>query len=311
MPVDLRQMRYFSRVVALGSMGRAAAELGVGTSALSQQISRLEGELATRLLKRSATGVSPTDAGLAFLHQAQLALRHADDAIKAARHARLSGHVSIGFGSSIAAIVGVPFIQSMRERHPEIRLKLVENLSGTLSAMLGTRLLDLCIAFDSSAAARGAVIPLLDERLFLFGKPSLPGMPRANSTSLRDCAQIPLIMPAESHHLRVLVDGGFARANVVPNIVLETDGFALLMDAAREGIAATIQPGAAMARMASAGLVMIEIVDEGLYRRTMIASLADDELSLAALASRRVLAEVVRETVTSGRWPGARLFGPT
>jgi LysR family tcuABC transcriptional regulator len=43
----------------------------------------------------------------------------------------------------------------------------------------------------------------------------------------------------------------------------------------------------------------------------MIASLADDELSLAALASRRVLAEVVRETVTSGRWPGARLFGPT
>ena len=43
--MDLRQMRYFARVVELGSMGRAASELGVGTSAVSQQISRLESEL--------------------------------------------------------------------------------------------------------------------------------------------------------------------------------------------------------------------------------------------------------------------------
>ena len=48
--MELRQLRYFIRVVELGSMGRAAVELGVVTSALSQQISRLESELSTRLL---------------------------------------------------------------------------------------------------------------------------------------------------------------------------------------------------------------------------------------------------------------------
>lgn len=63
--MELRQFRYFVRVVELGSMGRAALDLGVVTSALSQQISRLEGELATRLLKRTSGGVVPTDAGLA------------------------------------------------------------------------------------------------------------------------------------------------------------------------------------------------------------------------------------------------------
>jgi hypothetical protein len=62
LPMELRQLRYFVRVVELGSMGRAAAELGVVVSGLSQQISRLEGELATRLLQRSAAGVRPTDA---------------------------------------------------------------------------------------------------------------------------------------------------------------------------------------------------------------------------------------------------------
>jgi LysR family tcuABC transcriptional regulator len=68
--LEIRQLRYFIRVVELGSMGKAALDLGVVTSALSQQISRLESELAVRLLQRSANGTTPTDAGLAFFRQA-------------------------------------------------------------------------------------------------------------------------------------------------------------------------------------------------------------------------------------------------
>ncbi|MDP1534344.1 MAG: LysR family transcriptional regulator, partial [Rubrivivax sp.] len=83
--MELRQLRYFVRIVELGSFSQAAAALGVVTSAVSQQISRLESELSTRLLQRTSTGVRPTDAGLAFWRQAQLALRHADDAVHAAK----------------------------------------------------------------------------------------------------------------------------------------------------------------------------------------------------------------------------------
>ncbi|MEK9803432.1 MAG: LysR family transcriptional regulator, partial [Curvibacter sp.] len=46
--MELRQIRYFVRVVELGSMSRAALELDMVQSALSQQISRLESELSTR-----------------------------------------------------------------------------------------------------------------------------------------------------------------------------------------------------------------------------------------------------------------------
>lgn len=84
-PMELRQLRYFVKVVEHGSFSQAAAALGVVTSALSQQISRLEGELSTRLLQRTSKGVLPTDAGLAFWRQAQLALRHADHAVLAAQ----------------------------------------------------------------------------------------------------------------------------------------------------------------------------------------------------------------------------------
>ncbi|RPH61579.1 MAG: LysR family transcriptional regulator [Burkholderiales bacterium] len=112
--MELRQLRCFVAVVEVGSMGRAAAELGVVTSALSQQIRRLDGELATRRLQRSSRGVVPTDARLAFLQQAQLALRDAEAAAHAARQARLSGQVSIGLAPSTAAVLGLPLMQAMQ-----------------------------------------------------------------------------------------------------------------------------------------------------------------------------------------------------
>ena len=64
--MELRQLRYFVRSVELGSRGRAALDLDMVQSALSQQISRLESELSTRLLQRTPRGVVPTEAGQVF-----------------------------------------------------------------------------------------------------------------------------------------------------------------------------------------------------------------------------------------------------
>jgi LysR family tcuABC transcriptional regulator len=172
--MELRQLRYFVRVVELGGLGRAAKDLGLVTSALSQQISRLEGELCTRLLQRSAGGVCPTDAGMAFYRQAQMSLRHADDAVLAAQQARLSGHVSVGMPPTTSAVFAMPFITAMRKRYPDVRLRFVESLSGNLATMLNARQLDVAVLFDSSSARRLEVLPLLEERLFLIGARDMP-----------------------------------------------------------------------------------------------------------------------------------------
>jgi LysR family tcuABC transcriptional regulator len=175
--MDLRQLRYFVRVCELGSMGRAALELELATSALSQQISRLEAELSTRLLQRQSTGVTPTDAGLAFLQQAQLTLRHANDAVRAAQQARLSGHVSIGLASTTASVLGVPLLKAMATRYPDVRLHLVEALSGHLASMLNARRLDLAVLFQTDTAHRWSATPLLDEKLYVIGA-RIRGRPR-------------------------------------------------------------------------------------------------------------------------------------
>ena len=219
--MELRQLRYFVKVVECGSMGRAAAELGVVVSALSQQISRLESELSARLLTRTATGTTLTEAGLAFLRQAQLALRHADDAVLAARSSRLSGHVSVGLAPTTSSVLAVPFMDAMRARYPDVRVRLVESLSGHLATMLNARQLDLAIVFQTEAAQRWSIQPLLDERLFLIASPALPGMPGPGPVGLRETARLPLILPSRSHGLRALLNSAFARLRIEPHIAAE------------------------------------------------------------------------------------------
>lgn len=305
--MELRQLRYFVRVCEAGSMGKAALDLGMATSALSQQISRLEGELATRLLQRHATGVLPTDAGLAFLQQAQLTLRHAEDAVHAAQTARLSGRVSIGLASTTASVLGVPLMHAMGQRYPAVRVHLVEALSGHLTTMLNARQLDLAILFRADGARRWSVVPLLDEKLYVIGRPELPGMPAGPRVRLSQLRDLPLILPSPSHGLRALVDAAFARQRIAPCVHLEVDGLSLLMDAVRAGLGATIQPGAAAARLAAGEVRRVLVADALTGRRNLLASLSDDELSPAALAARVVLGDVARALVREGRWVGATL----
>ncbi|NYI00906.1 LysR family transcriptional regulator [Cupriavidus plantarum] len=311
--MELRQLQYFVRVVELGSMSRAALELDMVQSAISQQISRLESELSTRLLRRAPHGVTPTEAGLAFFHEAQLTLRHAEQAKRAAHQARLSGTVSVGLAPTTASVIGVPLMRAMRERYPDVRLHMVESLSGHLTAMLNARQLDLAVLFDTNAARRWTVMPLLEETLFLIRSRAALPQGRADPPthlSIVDLVDIPLIMPTGLHGLRSTLDAAFARSKVVPNVVQEVDSLAMLMDAVDMGFGATLQPWAAVGRYPDAEkrFHLAQIDDAKVGRQNLLCSLSDDELSPAALALRVVLADTARGLVRSGGWHGARLM---
>ncbi|MBF8669366.1 LysR family transcriptional regulator [Pseudomonas putida] len=306
--MELRQLRYFLSVLEYGSLGRAAVELGIGASALSQQLSKLESEMSTRLLTRSSTGVSPTAAGLAFEYHARLALRQAEHAVRAAQSGRMSGYASVGLAPTTASILGLALIDRMRERYPDIRLHLVEMLSGYLMNQLNARHLDLAVLFQAETGPRLEVRALLTERLFVLVPAALVKAEWGESLTLQQIAMLPLVMPSTQHGLRTTLRSIFERAGLEASIVMEVDGLSLLMDCVCAGHAATIQPGATVARAHQAGLRVFAIDEAQAQRRNVIVSLTDDELSPAALATRIVLQEVARDLVEQGRWPGARLL---
>ncbi|EIB6468232.1 tricarballylate utilization LysR family transcriptional regulator TcuR [Salmonella enterica] len=306
--MELRQLRYFVRIIETGSMGSAAQDLDIGVSALSQQMSRLENELAIRLLQRTSRGVTPTNAGLAFYSQAQLALRHADDALLAAREARLSGHVSVGMAPSTASILGIPFIHAMQENYADVRLHVVESLSGNLERMINTRQIDLAIVFQKDKILRWSARPILEEQLFLIGSHALLAALPDNPITPEQLAGIPLIMPSQGHGLRGRLDAVCQEHALNVEIVAEIDGLALLMRAVRDGLGATLQPGAAISHLDNDALRVIGVHNPVLSRPNFLVSLSDDELTPAGLAARVVLTKVMRQLVDAGEWPGATLY---
>ena len=321
--MELRQLRYFVRIVEMGSMSRAARELDVVQSALSQQITRLEGEIAVRLLQRTPRGVVPTEAGVAFFREAQLALRHADQAVRSAQQSRLSGSVSVGLAPTTATILALPLMQAMRARYPDVRLHMVESMSGHLAEMLNARALDMAVLFDSRlhgseagparsgqarpGGRRWQVRPLIEERLFLIRSRRHPqaGVLPA-SMALADLALEPLILPTGQHGLRSTLDTAFAQARFTPHVVLEVDSLSMVMAAVDAGLGSSLQPWAAMGRFEDAAqrFESALITDKDAQRTNLLCSLSEDELSPAALAARVVLVDCVRELVQSGAWSG-------
>jgi LysR family tcuABC transcriptional regulator len=221
----------------------------------------------------------------------------------------LTGSVSVGMAPTTAAVLGLPLLRAMRERYPDVRLHVVESLSGHLTAMLNARQLDLAMLFDSQAGRRLSVMPLLEEKLFLIESRRAASSPARKRLSVAQLAGLPLILPTGLHGLRSTLDSAFARAKFKPTVIAEIDSLAMLMDAVDSGLGCTLQPWAAVARFADAGqrFVLTGLRDPLALRASALCSLSDDELSPAALAARVVLADCAREAVQSGRWVGARL----
>jgi LysR family tcuABC transcriptional regulator len=208
-------------------------------------------------------------------------------------------------------------MRALRERYPDVRLHMVESLSGHLSNMLNARQLDLAVLFDShlqpspelKTARRWHVMPLLEEDLFFISAKKNTSAKMPSTVKLSQLKHEPLILPTGPHGLRSTLDAAFARAKMVPNVVLEIDSLALLMEAVDAGMGATLQPWAAVARFPDAAerFHMARISGANVQRVNVLCSLSENELAPVALAARVVLQDCAQQLVSQGIWTGARV----
>jgi len=306
--MELRHLRYFVRVMELGSVSRAAAQLGLTQADLAGELAAVEVEVAAPLLRELGEGVTPTDAGIRFLREAQLTLRHADQAMRAAHESTLTGAVRVGLPPAAATVIGMPWMRAMRERYPGVQLYVVETLSDHLSNLLSAHRLDLALLYGPQADRRWSITPLLVERLYFIQSAKRPVLdPLPAKLRFSDLRGVPLILPSATHLRRNLLDAAFSRARLQPLIVSEIDSLALLMDAVDAGFGATVQ-GWAMTRRypdAAERFQAVEMLDPEARRVCHLCSLLNEELSPAALAARVVMAVCARDLVRTGAWIGA------
>jgi DNA-binding transcriptional LysR family regulator len=125
--MDLRRMAVFATVVQSGSMRRAARELGLTPSAISQQIRQLEKETGVTLLRRTTRKLALTDAGQAF-HEGCVAMleaaRSAHDRL-AELHDEVVGELAVSAPVGFADVHLARAMQPLLAAHPGLTLRLV------------------------------------------------------------------------------------------------------------------------------------------------------------------------------------------
>lgn len=112
----------FARVAHHASFTRAAAELGVSPSALSQTVRALEGRLGVRLLDRTTRRVGITEIGRRFLDDAQPALAALAQAVEAVNESRASaaGLLRVNLPRGIAEVIVLPHLADFAAAYPDV-----------------------------------------------------------------------------------------------------------------------------------------------------------------------------------------------
>ena len=244
--MNLRRLKYFVKIVDIGSLTQAADVLHIAQPALSQQLATLEGEFRQQLLVRTKRGVNPTEAGKVLYRHAQIILRQFDQAQSDVKHSSqtLSGQVSVGLAPGTAAsALSLPLLKAVRARHPGVLLYLNENFGTTLSELIMNGRMDMAVLYGSKPVHGLSFMPLLKEELFLVSPADMPVPDQ--QIALAQLLDVELLLPRPYNVMRKLVDEAFMGIHRAPNVVAEIESATTLVAAIANGLGATILPGSA------------------------------------------------------------------
>jgi DNA-binding transcriptional LysR family regulator len=143
----LAQLRAFLVALEEGSLNRAAVRLRMSQSALSRQMQALENEVGGALLERTTSGVRPTAAGNALATSLPRVLAEYDGAMNEARRLARGQHdlLRVGYLGSAAQRFLDPALSTLRQSHPEVKVKLLDLSPGEQIIALRRGEIDLAL----------------------------------------------------------------------------------------------------------------------------------------------------------------------
>jgi LysR family transcriptional regulator for bpeEF and oprC len=123
---DLRTLAIFVKVAEKRSFVRAATDLGITQSGVSNAIKRLEDQVGARLLARTTRRVSLTEDGAAFFERCRQALAAIDEAEHVLKRAQIkpSGTLRIDVPLSFGRLKLVPLLGAFQDEFPDVRLRI-------------------------------------------------------------------------------------------------------------------------------------------------------------------------------------------
>ena len=241
--MEHRLLKAFVAVAEELHFGRAAKRLHLSQPPLSLQIQKLEAELGAQLFIRSKRHVALTEAGGVLLGRARHLLAEAQRAAEeVARVASgQAGALTLGYTATASHRVLPALVPQFRERHPQVRLELLEMPSAKQPEAIAAGRIELGLVCAPLAAPGLLELPLVRERLLVVLHEShfLAARRTVRARDLDQQAYVgvrPDIEPAwATAAFRAL-----KRAGAVPRLVQETDTKVSLLGLVAAGLGLSV-----------------------------------------------------------------------
>jgi DNA-binding transcriptional LysR family regulator len=290
------QLRAFLGVAREGRFSTAARGLGLSQSGLSRQLQSLESELGVRLLVRTPTGATLTDAGERFLPHARRALEALSAGISELQQlsGEPSGPVALGTLHTVGAYLLPDLIAEFARAYPEVRLRLSESLAAELEEGVSRGTLDLAIL---SLPVRRA--DLVAQKL--WEEPLVLAVPRGHRltrlgrpVALTEAVEEPWVIIPGMTGTRALEAACEARG-VTPKVALETDNSEAMRRMVERGLGVALLPELMVRDHQARGFDIVQVAQGGPRRQVALVHRGEGYLTAAARAFKEFTGEYLRK----------------
>ncbi len=250
----IRHLQMLDALRRLGSLRRAAVELGITQSAAVSLIDDMEFAFGVALVVRDRSGTTLTQLALAIAARARVAVEEVTRARELVlRTGQTGGRLRVGASPYLISALVPGMVALLQEQLPGTAIEIREGTLDELVAHLVNGELDAVLGSVDRAAVLSSLVKL--EATFLSSEPMCvvagkghPLFGRKNAT-LDEVLAGPWVLPHSSSHIREILDSGVfdvGRPPVAP--LVECRGILNLLGIASATKALTVAPQSEIAR---------------------------------------------------------------
>ena len=238
--MNIRKYEAFVRAVELGSLSKAAEQLGYTQSGISHMMQSLEDEVGFPLMVRTSTGIQPNSEGemlLPVIHQLLNTSESLEQHIAKIKGID-TGRIRIAAYPSVAAYWLPGIIRTFQKDYPNVEIQIIEVGSGAIESIMAARQAELCI-YAGGEGKEFEWVPLCRDRMMALLPPEHPQAGNA-SLPLKELASEEFIMPMPDYdgEVRFILD----KLDHWPHILFSACSDYTIINMVTEGLGVSILP---------------------------------------------------------------------
>lgn len=265
---DINDLIAFRAVADFGNFRRAAESMHISQPAFSRRIEKLEQALGVRLLERTTRQVSLTAAGRDFDRKVRHLLVELDSALLGVRGvaAGRMSEVTIACIPSTVNYFLTSVILCFRERHPKVRVRVLDEGAGDVLTAVARGDADFGITFMGAQESDLEFQPLFEEKFVVACRRDHP-LAQKKQIKWSELAEYDYISLGKKSGNRLLLDQKLAAVPEKPRALYETQHGATMLGMVEAGLGIAAVPSISVPDDQHPVLVGIPLIEPSVARK--------------------------------------------